>query len=130
MDKDTYTQEGIQETEGKRLEDFFRIEGGILNLIGTMQTVNFVSGKRGVQIKNEGLNANGATISGATLGNALAVSSGGTGASSLTGILLGNGTSAVTTVAGVSGSFYAAATPGGSPTHLITVTNGVITNIA
>ena len=64
------------------------------------------------------------------LGGILSVKKGGTGSGSLSGILKGNGTAAITSIAGVSGSFYAANSSGGSPTHLVTVTNGVITSIS
>ncbi len=36
---------------------------------------------------------------------------------------------ALSGIAGVSGSFYVANSSGGSPTHLVTVTNGVIVSI-
>lgn len=121
-----FSQEGIPAKE-KTLEDFFQIRGGVLNLTGIMQTANFISGKRGVQIRNEGLSSSGGIIQGATI-------SGGSTTSTLianaTGVLYGNGASAVTAIAGVSGSFYVASSSGGSPTHLVTVTNGVIVSIA
>lgn len=126
MKDQEFQQEGLNVQEGKTLDDFFKIKGGILNLIGTLRTINFISGKKGVQIDPTGLTATGGTIN---PGNTLSVSQGGTGATTLTGIIKGNGTSAMTAVAGVSGSFYAASTSGGSPTRLITVTNGIITAI-
>jgi hypothetical protein len=52
----------------KKLDDFFKIDGGILSLRGVLQTENFISGKRGVQIKNEGLSSSGGVIQGATIG--------------------------------------------------------------
>ena len=129
-DQTFFTQEGIPQRE-RTLDDFFRIQGGTLHFLGIFQTANFIPGVRGVQIRNEGLDSSGGTINGATIGGTtLSVSNGGTGASSLTGILKGNGTGAVTTVAGVSGTFFVANGSGGSTTHQITVTNGVITAIA
>lgn len=122
----TFTQAGVEQKE-KTLEDFFDIRGGVLNLLGIMQTANFISGARGVQIRNEGLNSSGGTIQGAAI-------TGGSTASTLiagvTGILKGNGANPVTAIAGVSGTFFVANSSGGSPTHLVTVTNGVIVSIA
>lgn len=60
----------------KKLEDFFQIRGGVLNLKGTLQTDNFIAGKRGVQIKSEGLNAGSATIAGASTSETVTTISG------------------------------------------------------
>jgi hypothetical protein len=54
------------EKSPKKLEDFFVIRGGVLNLVGVLQTNNFISGKSGVQIKGEGLSAGSISIAGST----------------------------------------------------------------
>lgn len=61
--------------------------------------------------------------------NVLQVNTGGTGASTLTGILKGNGTGAFTAVVPLSGSgtFYAAASSGGTVNVRFDYTDGVIT---
>jgi hypothetical protein len=64
MSKD-FTQTSLSNKE-KTLEDFFKIRGGTLSLTGTLQTENFIEGKRGVQIKNEGLSAGSINIAGST----------------------------------------------------------------
>lgn len=58
------------------------------------------------------------------------VSNGGTGASSLTGILQGNGTSAVTAITPLSGTkqYYVSDSSGGAVTRRLTFTNGVLTS--
>ena len=58
-----------------------------------------------------------------------AVSEGGTGASTLTGILKGNGTSAVTAIVPLSGtkSYWVSDTLTGPITRNLTFTNGVLT---
>lgn len=124
---DTFSQtDGPQEIE-KTLADFFTIQGGVLKLKGILETINFINGKKGVQIRPEGLNSSGGTIAGATI-------SGGTTTSTLvanaTGVLYGNGASPVTAISGYTGSFYVASTSGGSPTHLVTVTNGVVVSVS
>ena len=134
-DTKQFSQEGIQTLQPKTVSDFFTVQGNTLKLHGVLQTVNYIPGSRGVQINPAGFNANVATINGTLNGtvtptNVITVPHGGTGANTLTGILKGNGTGAITTVAGVSGSFYVANSSGGSPTHLVTVTNGIITAIA
>ena len=48
---------------------------------------------------------------------------------SLTGILKGNGTGAITAVSGESGTFFVAGSSGGSPTVEVTIVDGVITAI-
>lgn len=59
----------------------------------------------------------------------LAVSDGGTGAITLTGILKGNGTSAITAIAPLAGSknYWVSDTLNGANSHNITFTNGVLT---
>jgi hypothetical protein len=64
MSKD-FSQKNLDNKE-KTLEDFFKIRGGTLSLTGTLQTENFIKGKRGVEIKNEGLSAGSINIAGAT----------------------------------------------------------------
>lgn len=63
--------------------------------------------------------------------NPLGVSGGGTGAGTLTGILKGNGTAAVTAIVPISGSgtFYVAASSGGAVTKKVDYNSGVITAI-
>ena len=74
------------ERKEKTLEDFFDITGDVLKLKAPLQTENFIAGKRGVQIKNEGLNSSGGTIQGATI-------TGGESASVITGSLTHTGSS-------------------------------------
>ena len=65
----------------------------------------------------------------ATSALALVVASGGTGATTLTGILKGNGTSAVTAIVPLAGTkvYYVADTSGGAVTRKLTFTDGVLT---
>ena len=140
----------------QKLEDFFEVKGGIVTLKGTLQTDNFIPSQRGVRIERDGLNANGGTVSGATvslsdftdaqhdhsgtsgggqltsaaISGQISVAKGGTGAATLTGIVKGNGTSAMTAIVGWSGTFYVATSSGGAVTHAVTVDNGIITNVA
>ncbi len=123
-----FEQPGIVQRE-KTLEDFFDIRGGTLNLIGILQTANFIDGARGVRMQNEGLDASGGTIQGVTLGNSsIPVSSGGTGAITLTGIVKGNGTSALTAIVPLSGTkiYYVSDTSGGAVNRKLTFTDGVL----
>lgn len=61
---------------------------------------------------------------------ALPVANGGTGATTLTGILKGNGTSAITAIVPLSGAkvYYVADSSGGAVTRKLTFTNGVLTS--
>lgn len=58
----------------------------------------------------------------------LAVADGGTGATSLTGILKGNGTSAITAVTQLAGTFvyYVSDTNGGATNRKLTFTDGIL----
>lgn len=60
----------------------------------------------------------------------LQVPNGGTGSSNLTGIIKGNGTSPFTAIVPISGTYYVALSPGGSPTAAVTFTSGVLTSEA
>lgn len=62
----------------------------------------------------------------------LAVANGGTGAATLTGILKGNGTSAITAISQLSGNntFWAANTSGGATTKGINITDGVVVSFS
>lgn len=66
------------------LEDFIKIQDGRLVLKAPLQTDNFLAGKRGVQIRQEGLNSSGGVIQGATI-------SGGTQSTVITGDLTHTG---------------------------------------
>lgn len=59
----------------------------------------------------------------------LAVADGGTGATTLTGILKGNGTSPITTITPLAGTkvYYVADSSGGAVTRKLTFTDGVLT---
>jgi|15BtaG_2_1085339.scaffolds.fasta_scaffold00160_27 hypothetical protein len=63
-------------------------------------------------------------------GSTISVAQGGTGATTLTGILKGNGTSAVTTVAPLAGTkvYYVADSSGGAVTRKLTFTDGILTS--
>lgn len=132
MDKDQFSQTGIIPKQEKTLDDFFDIKGGILRLKSVMETINFISGIKGVRIDPQGLTATGGTINGATIGpsNALTVTQGGTGATSLTGILKGNGTSTVTTITPLAGTkiYWVSDSNGGSVNRKLTFTDGILTN--
>lgn len=73
--------------------------------------------------------ANGGQITDSALSSAVTVPKGGTGANTLTGILKGNGASAVTTITQLAGTktCFVATSSGGSPTTQITFTDGVLT---
>lgn len=64
----------------------------------------------------------------ATSALALSVASGGTGAVTLTGILLGNGTSAITGISQLSGTkvYYVSDSSGGAVNRKLTFSNGVL----
>lgn len=63
-------------------------------------------------------------------GTAFSVEKGGTGATTLTGIVKGNGTSAFTAIVPLSGvqSYYVADASGGAVTRKLTFTDGVLTS--
>lgn len=131
-EKPDFSQETFPVME-KTLEDFFSIKGGVLNLLGILQTANFIPGVRGVRIRNEGLNASGAEIQGTLDGqvnptNALTVSQGGTGATTLTGILKGNGTGAITAITPLAGTkvYYVSDTSGGVVNRKLTFQDGIL----
>lgn len=60
------------------------------------------------------------------------VPQGGTGATTLTGILKGNGTTAITAIAPLSGAntYYAAPSSGGSPTVGLNFNNGILVSVS
>lgn len=66
MANEEFKQLNIEETP-KTLDDFLYVKDGVVILRGVMQTENFIAGKRGVQMKFEGLNASGGTIQGANV---------------------------------------------------------------
>lgn len=54
------------ENKEKQLGDFFDIRGNTLYFNGVFRTQNYLEGKLGVEIKNEGLAAGSVSIAGAT----------------------------------------------------------------
>lgn len=105
MNKHTQTELEVPE---KKLEDFFDIKGGILNLKGILQTQNFIPSKRGVQIRPDGLTTKGGTLNGTTIASSSltnpSISGGSFGGSSITNMSSGAG-SVSNTTSDVGGSF-------------------------
>jgi hypothetical protein len=133
MTNDNFKQFNIENTE-KTLNDYIQIKDGRLVIQAPFETNNFLAGKRGVRIAQDGLNSSGGTINGATIGGStgLSVSNGGTGVTTLTAndVLIGNGTNPITSITGWTGTFYVATSSGGAVTHAVTVNKGIITNVA
>lgn len=96
------------------------------------QSPNFVYGVSGWRLNSNGIiDAVGVNIAGSiTPTGVLTVVQGGTGAATLTGILKGNGTSAVTTITPLAGTkvYYVADSSGGAVTRKLTFTNGILTS--
>lgn len=107
---------------------------GISNIARPYQSPNFKAGVSGWRLNSNGIiQAVGVEISGDITisgGEIVAVSSGGTGANTLTGILKGNGTSAFTAIVPLSGTnvYYVSDSSGGAVTRKLTFTNGVLTS--
>lgn len=105
------------------------------NIATVTQSPNFKSGVSGWRLNSNGIiEATGVQIAGDITisgGEIIAVSSGGTGVGTLTGIVKGNGTSAFSAIVpkSGSGSFYVAASSGGAVTTKVDWTDGVITAI-
>jgi len=74
--------------------------------------------------------AGGGQIGNSALNEDITVSNGGTGVSTLTGIVKGNGTSAFTAVVPISGTknYFFATSSGGSPTTEVQFTDGVLSS--
>lgn len=115
--------------EPKKNEELFQ---EIQDTTAPTQSPNFIYGQTGWRLNSNGvIDATGVNIAGSiTPSGVIGVIYGGTGAQSLTGILLGNGTSAVTTITPLAGTkvYYVANSSGGSPTRKLTFTNGVLTS--
>lgn len=96
------------------------------------QSPNFVYGVSGWRLNSNGvIDAVGVNIAGSiTPTGVLTVLQGGTGAATLTGILLGNGTSAITTITPLAGTkvYYVSDSSGGAVTRKLTFTNGILTS--
>lgn len=96
------------------------------------QSPNFVYGVSGWRLNSNGIiDAVGVNIAGdITPDGVISVINGGTGAQSLTGILKGNGTSAVTDISPLAGTkiYYVADTSGGAVTRKLTYLDGILTS--
>lgn len=64
------------ESQDKTLNDYIQIKDGRLVLMAPFETNNFLSGKRGVRIAQDGLNAGSGTVGGATIGGTATVIAG------------------------------------------------------
>lgn len=104
------------------------------NIAKPFQSPNFKSGVSGWRLNSNGIIeavgvqiAGNVTISG---GSVVAVASGGTGATTLTGILKGNGTGAFTAIVPLAGTktYYVSDTSGGLVNRKLTFTNGILTS--
>lgn len=104
----------------------------ITNITKPFQSPNFKSGVSGWRLNSNGvIQAVGVEIAGdLDIEGVVQVVQGGTGAVTLTGILLGNGTSAVTAITPLSGTktYYVADSSGGAVTRKLTFTNGILTS--
>ena len=102
------------------------------NIAKVFQSPNFKSGVSGWRLNSNGIiEAVGVIISGTVVpGNIISVAGGGTGATTLTGILKGNGTSAVSTITPLAGTkvYYVSDTSGGAVTRKLTFTDGILTS--
>lgn len=128
-EKDDKTIDIVQDTmEVKKNEQIFT---NIQDITLPQQSPNFVYGVSGWRLNSNGvIDAVGVNLAGTIVPDGvIAVIYGGTGAQTLSGIIKGNGTSAFTAITPLagSGSFYVAATSGGSPTVKIDYTDGIIT---
>jgi hypothetical protein len=155
--KPTQFKQTMIEPQSQELTDLIEVREGRLILKAPMETSNFISGIRGVRIQQEGLDSSGGVIEGATIesgtltdftnaqhdhANAagggqiasaaitgqIAVPKGGTGAATLTGILLGNGTSAVTAIVPLAGTkvYYVSDSSGGAVNRKLTFQDGIL----
>lgn len=96
------------------------------------QSPNFVYGVSGWRLGSNGIiDAVGVRIAGTVdpIGALWSVAEGGTGATTLTGILKGNGTSAFTTITPLAGTkiYYVADSSGGAVNRKLTFVDGVLT---
>lgn len=116
-------------TEVKKQEDIFT---EVQDITTPTQSPNFVYGVSGWRLNSNGIiDAVGVNISGSYVPDTtIGVIYGGTGAVTLTGILKGNGTSAVTTITPLAGTkiYYVADSSGGAVTRKLTFTDGVLTS--
>lgn len=95
------------------------------------QSPNFVYGVSGWRLNSNGIiDAVGVNIAGNVVPDStITVSQGGTGAVTLTGILKGNGTSAITTVTPLAGTkvYWVSDSEGGGIDRKLTFTDGILT---
>lgn len=107
---------------------------GISNIATPYQSPNFKAGVSGWRLNSNGIiEATGVQISGDITisgGDIIAVSSGGTGVGTLTGIVKGNGTSAFSAITPLAGTkqYYVADSSGGAVTRRLTFTDGILTS--
>jgi hypothetical protein len=95
------------------------------------QSPNFIYGVSGWRLNSNGIiDAVGVNLSGTIVPDStITVAQGGTGAVTLTGILKGNGTSAITAITPLAGTkvYYVSDSSGGAVTRKLTFTNGILT---
>jgi hypothetical protein len=103
-------------------------QAGGFRVISTGRPEFNINGGTWRGIAEVGANSSITSLSGLT--TPLSVSQGGTGANSLTGILKGNGTSAITAVTPLAGTktYYVSDTSGGAVTRKLTFTDGILTS--
>ncbi len=105
---------------------------GVANIARPYQSSNFRAGVSGWRLNSNGIiQAVGVELSGEITieGEIVTVPNGGTGASTLTGILKGNGTSAFTAIVPLAGTkvYYVSDSSGGAVTRKLTFNDGVLT---
>lgn len=114
--------------EVKKNENIFQ---EVQDITLPQQSPNFVYGVSGWRLNSNGIiDAVGVNLSGSiTPDNVINVIDGGTGAQTLTGVLLGNGTSAFTAITPLAGTkvYYVANTSGGAVTRKLTFQDGILT---
>lgn len=125
MDKEETFKQHNLEPVAPGLSDYIKVQDGRLVLQAPLETQNFLSGKRGVRIQQEGLDSSGGTIQGATI-------TGGSTSSTLiagiTGILYGNGSSPVTSITPLAGTkvYYVSDSSGGAVNRKLTFQDGIL----
>ncbi len=114
-----------------RGEDFTRIGSNLVPIAKTIDLASFSGSDFTNAQHNHADSIGGGQLNPSTaLASAVPVSKGGTGAATLTGILLGSGTSAITTIVPLAGTkvYYVSDSSGGAVNRKLTFTNGVLTS--
>lgn len=124
----------VKQLTGQELIDASIASDEKSNVAKVTQSPNFKSGVSGWRLNSNGIiEATGVQIAGDITisgGDIIAVSSGGTGVGTLTGIVKGNGTSAFSAITPLAGTkqYYVADSSGGAVTRRLTFTDGILTS--